>query len=124
MVGVTPTLFDIITGVTTLEAFNLQVEIEKVLGGRFGLKVKRDVAVHSAGAADEKFTIIFRVEVDEGAAFKKAGFQTKRTGEACFFVNGKQAFNRTVLKGVIGQHRQLSGHANTIVGTQRGTFGL
>jgi len=107
-----------------LKAFDLQCEEKQRIVHRFRFKVEHDVAVHATGAADKELAIVFRVEIDEGTAFKKTGFQAKSTGESRFFINREQALNRTVFQCGIGQYSQLSGHTDAVVGPKGGTVGL
>ena len=44
-----------------------------------------------------------------------------RTGEAGFFVNSEEAFERAMLQGVVGKDSHGGGNADAIVGTKGGT---
>ena len=124
LVGIAQSQVDVATRVSAFQSFHLNLAAE-VSGRDIGfLILELGYGVHAAGTADEEFAFVFGVEVQQDVAVHESFFQRKGSGQSRFFVDGEQAFQRTVLNGVVGQNSQFGGYADAVIGSQCCAFGF
>ena len=104
------------------QALQLSLHEEQSCGSRLALEGKRGRCGATAGARDEDFALVLRVEVDEVVTRHESGLHAHRSRQSGLLVAGKDAFNGTVLNIVTLQNGQLHRTTDTIVGTQRCPF--
>ena len=76
-----------------------------------------------AGAADAQFVFVFRIEVEQDAAFEHLGIELVRAGHARFLIHRDQDFQGGVFHVVGREDGQCSGYSDTVVGSQGRSFG-
>ena len=80
--------------------------------------------VYTACAADEQFSLIFGIEVQENVTAHEALLQGKGAGQSCFLIYGEQAFDRAVFNAVVSENSQLGCYTDAVIRSQRRTFGF
>ena len=106
---------DLTTRVTALEARDRGTQPDEVLRRSlvFGLEGSDDALTSSA--ADEEFTFVFAVEVDEDLTGEEAWLEGESTRHTRFFVDSEEGFDRAVLDIIGGEDGELSSTTNTII---------
>ena len=99
---------------------------EKDVAFRCGLRLitERSQRIDAAGAADENFAFVLGIEVHQVTPRKHSFTQSESTGKTGFFVHREQRLQRTVFQCRIEQRGKGCRHTDTVVGTERRTFGL
>ena len=123
-VGIHTTLIDVVAGVSARKVG--YPNPEKGVGFRCGLRLitERSQRINAAGAADENFAFVLGIEVHQVTARKHSFTQSESTGKTGFFVHREQRLQRTVFQCRIEQRGKGCRHTDTVVGTERRTFGL
>ena len=80
-------------------------------------------STHTAGTAHKDLSFIFRIEVNEIITLHEITLHPHSSGQARFFITGKDALNGTMLYLVRFQNSHLHGHTDTVVSTKGCTFG-
>ena len=115
---------DITTGMSAFQTFYLYFK-EKVTGWNICLLIsKLGYGVYSSCATDEKFPFIFRIEIQQDITVHETFFQGKCTGQPRLFVYCEQAFQRTVLDGIICQNSEFCGYSDSVIGSECRAFGF
>ena len=108
----------------SVESFQRGFHEKQSLRGFFTGVVETGSGVDASSARHEDLSFILRVEIDEHVATHEPGLQAEGAGEAGLLVDGEEALQRTVLDIVAVEHGQFHGHADAVVGTEGGAFGL
>ena len=80
--------------------------------------------VDTAGTADEDLAVIFGIEVDEAFRLQHAVLQSHSAGESGLFIDGEEAFDSRVLEVGVGDRCKRHTDTDTIVRTERCSFGF
>ena len=108
---------------SALESLYLHAETQHAGRGLFLLVLQYPEGVDTAGAADAQFVFVFRIEVEQDAAFEHLGIELVRAGHARFLIHRDQDFQGGVFHVVGREDGQCSGYSDTVVGSQGRSFG-
>ena len=118
--GTCQALVDVGTRVATHEFANLDSEILEVGRSSLWLIVEPYRGNHTTCASDSDHAVVFAVEVEQIVAHEHVGLDVGGTGEAGFFVNGSESFERTALDVGVGERCQCDSQAQAVVSTEGG----
>ena len=79
--------------------------------------MEHGLCIFSSGAAHKDFAFVFAVEVQQDISGHETFFKSFSSGQASFFVNSEQTFDRSVFDIVGSQDSQFGGNTDTIVGS-------
>ena len=124
LVGVASSQMDIHAGVATFQSLDRELDPQGVFSG--GLPGDRQFGrdVHSAGTANREDMIFLGIKVQQDAALQPTGRERFGSGHSGLFIDRKQGLDRRMLQLTAGQDRHDAGHADTVVGSQRGPAGF
>ena len=124
LIGVGALLVDVVARVAARQALDAQRHEELALGRGLLLVVEGGRRAATSGTGYEDFALVLRVEVDEVLARHEVVLHALGTRQARLLVAREHALQRTVLQALVGQYGHLHGHADAVVGAQRGATGL
>ena len=123
-VGIGSLLVDVVATVATAQARHLQAEEEHALGHRLRLVGHGGHGAAAARTAHKYFSLILAVQIYQHVAAHEARLHTHGTRESGFLVACEHALHRAVHQVGRREHSHLHGHANAVIGSQRGALGL
>lgn len=114
---------DIATGVSSVEAGNLNEECDIAFGYGNGFVVESGCAVYATSATDVEFAFGLAVEVEECASLEDIGLEGFGTVHARFLIDGEERFECGMLEGVVSKDSHSRSYTHAIVRTKGGAIG-
>ena len=124
LVGVSTSLVNLNTRVTTTQATQMHLNSHITLDGLLGHKLHLRREVDTAGTTYVENTLLLRVEIQKDRAVEFAGLETERTKQTSLLVGRDKSLQRTVLQRVVLHNRHNSSNTDTVVGTKSCVVGI
>ena len=123
-IGITAPFIDFQTGVTATQTFQRNLTSNEIGHRRLLLIFQSSSNIKTTGTADIEFAFVLRIKVQQNFPLHSPGFQAECTIHSRFFILGNQGFQWTMLQVIIFEHRHNGSHSQTIICSQRSSFGF
>ena len=117
-------LFYIISGMSSRESTNTNLEEIIIFWGFFHIKMENGFSTCTTGTTNKNFALVFTVKIQKISACHKTGFHATCTGKLCFLITSKNTFQRSVFYAIIFQNSKFHSNSNAIICTKSCTFCL